>query len=499
MTSYNPSQGWQRYTWIAYGLLVALYATIFAFWQVDPVPWGTHLAAVTVWALSLFPLAIWNRGAGTRAPMVELIILAFGAAYSLPVYLIPHKMMIASKEVPLAWDGMTEAVVWAGAGIGGIIAGYYVILALDHRIKLPVLDLKFSEEGYSRYIGFALVIGILTETAVAFTGFNAEAYSAIIRLLLTQATIGLILLAYRTVAPDTKAKDWTFFWLYLFFATLLGLSSGMMESALIPLVLVLIVWWQARQQFPFKLAVFIALFFVVLNPIKSEYRNLVWFGDYQSASIVERLGAWFEAADNIAHDRRTLSRDADDLTGVSGAVSRVDLLHKFAYVRMLTPGVVPYFEGATYGYLWYTWVPRFIWPSKPLATEANDMIDYSYDLRFANQESKGTNIGIGQIAEAYANYGVGGILLVMFLEGAFFGLLDRVLNGPRSVGGRAIYLAVMVLFLNGIGAPTVILVGNVIQIIAASAFAMTLLAIGGRKLAQPIDVMPRSAADLPRA
>jgi hypothetical protein len=60
----------------------------------------------------------------------------------------------------------------------------------------------------------------------------------------------------------------------------------------------------------------------------------------------------------------------------------------------------------------------------------------------------------------------------MALQGIVFALLDATLNGPRSEGGRAIYLAIMAYFLNGIGSSAAVLFGALVQYILASALIM---------------------------
>jgi hypothetical protein len=47
-----------------------------------------------------------------------------------------------------------------------------------------------------------------------------------------------------------------------------------------------------------------------------------------------------------------------------------------------------------------------------------------------------------------------------------------MLNGPRSEGGRAIYLVIMAYFLNGIGSSAAVLFGALVQYILASAVIM---------------------------
>jgi hypothetical protein len=142
------------------------------------------------------------------------------------------------------------------------------------------------------------------------------------------------------------------------------------------------------------------------------------------------------------------------------------MLHIFVHVTELTPETVPYYEGRTYLYLLYGWIPRFVWPDKPAAQQ--DTRDIAVDDRLLDRSvNTTTSIGIGVLAEAYANFAAPGIAVGLGLQGLCLALLGSMLNGPRSDGGRAAYLAIMVYFFNGIGAATAPLFMGVFMNIAA--------------------------------
>jgi hypothetical protein len=66
-------------------------------------------------------------------------------------------------------------------------------------------------------------------------------------------------------------------------------------------------------------------------------------------------------------------------------------------------------------------VPRAIWPDKPIIGGSGDMVSKYTGLRFAD----GTSVGVGQVMEAYVNFGTDGIVVVFFLLGATIVLVDR--------------------------------------------------------------------------
>jgi hypothetical protein len=164
---------------------------------------------------------------------------------------------------------------------------------------------------------------------------------------------------------------------------------------------------------------------------------------------------------------------------VRQSMARLDFFHTLVWIHRMTPATVPYYSGDSYEYFLYGWIPRAIWPDKPVAQQGQHRFEVDYQLLTPAQLGS-ASIGIGQLSEAYANFGWLGILIVMALQGAVFAALGEVFNGPESEGGRAIYLWIMASFLNGIGADTTTTFGGIVQNSVAFALILRLFATGWR-------------------
>jgi hypothetical protein len=66
-------------------------------------------------------------------------------------------------------------------------------------------------------------------------------------------------------------------------------------------------------------------------------------------------------------------------------------------------------------------VPRAIWPDKPIIGGSGDMVSRYTGLRFAD----GTSVGVGQVMEAFVNFGSDGVIVVFFLIGIVIVFVDR--------------------------------------------------------------------------
>jgi len=421
-------------------------------------------------------LAIWYRSGNKGLPIFEVICLDIGFAYSIPIYLVPPTLIIRSQEQTILWPDISAAVIMAALGVTGLICGFYFSRNLFRALPLQ-MDLPITGEQQFQFAGFAIVAGMAFKWLAE--NFSNPMFNMILTVLGHQAEIGMILLAY-LVYQQRNPPILQRLLLYggVAVGTVFGLCTGMLSSALAPLLLIMIVRWHVRRKFPIFMALSAGVLLLIFDPAKFEYRDRVWFGDDAGDNMVQRLGVWCQAVENSMLSRNQQSSDTSDDSGFETTMRRIDLLRKFAYVHSMTPSEVPFFEGKTYIGFINAFIPRILWPDKPSANNATDMVDFSYKFRSPDDPHQNTKIGVGLIAEAYANYGWMGVPLVMAIQGMVFSLLHRILNGPKSIGGRAIYLIVMFAFLNGIGTQAIILFGAIIQTVIASALIMRPFALG---------------------
>jgi hypothetical protein len=106
-------------------------------------------------------------------------------------------------------------------------------------------------------------------------------------------------------------------------------------------------------------------------------------------------------------------------------LSRLSLLEQTANIIELTPSRVPYQYGHLYSYMAITFIPRFLWPEKPSANEANRWYQVSYGLTLPRELSH-VSIAVGTLAESYISFGWLGPLLIMFPLGVFLGSVQRI-------------------------------------------------------------------------
>lgn len=465
--------------WLWYAAFVTTYALFFGLFPVQPLPWDAFGANVLLIAVCFFPLARWKASGGRNIPMFELICLAYGVQFGLVGQLLPNSIVIMSQAVPSNWDSLLHATLLATLGVGGLIVGYEFARRTSVLRSAATLDLPMDRRRTPYFLAAAPFLSAAALLLQGAAAAGAEQFNALIGLLSGLLYLAIVLLAYQFYDARQKTRFGTFlFGFALLVAVAIGLSTGFLERAAAPLVLVVIVRWHQTRKFPAVLVGSLLVVLMLLNSVKGAYRQAAWYGGGGSGK--SGVALWWDLATQNAGT--IASGQNESAQGAANVLwERLDSLHRFVWVLRQTPSNVPFYEGATYSYLLYGWIPRFVWPDKPSASQgAAYRIDLDYQL--ITQENVGkTNIGIGGfLPEAFANFGAWGVFFVMAVQGVLFAYLDRLLNGPQSQGGRAIYLAVMVFFLNGIGSSTVTLFGALLQIVFANALILRFFATGWR-------------------
>ena len=142
----------------------------------------------------------------------------------------------------------------------------------------------------------------------------------------------------------------------------------------------------------------------------------------------------------------------------------------------MTPGSVPYWNGATYSSLLTKWIPRFLWPGKPQELTGNE---FGQRYGFLDPSDQGTSLNLPWIVELYANFGAWGVLLGMGIFGAFVAFVNRLFNQSQMNPVEFVYGAVMLFGLYNQGSSFAMTVGNVLLLSIALYVLLKLAADNG--------------------
>ena len=175
-----------------------------------------------------------------------------------------------------------------------------------------------------------------------------------------------------------------------------------------------------------KTCLIAAFAFAILNGVKNEYRAQTWMnGDSQQTVTVGHALAGARQLATLAFTRYT---EKGESAWDSHLLERTSQIGFLSHVMEQTPAPVPYLWGNSYATLVVKPVPRLLWPGKPLE-DAGYWFSARYGMRSAGDYT--TSFNVPWVVEAYANFGIAGLTIGMFLIGCLMGTLDMFLNSHR--------------------------------------------------------------------
>ena len=192
--------------------------------------------------------------------------------------------------------------------------------------------------------------------------------------------------------------------------------------------------------------------------VKIEYRRFVSGGEAdQSVRVsvearVEKLGQLLAALDTVAVER-----------GVETLIERMGYTELFAATLAWVPANEPFTGGELWkGAVLHPLMPRLLFPNKESLNDSERARRFS-GLTLSGSED-GTSIGIGIMAESYADFGATLMFLPLLLLGYVFGRVYRAFSGNSAslVSGAALAVGVFFTTMRGVEISGVKLMGGML-------------------------------------
>lgn len=374
---------------------------------------------------------LWLIRREEEIPLSSMISFMFWVYYGLPLFWGNRYVSdVGSSAGKIVSDqAVTLTMLMAVLGVVSLLAGMRVRIG-PRLILRKTLDVR-PNEATLIYLRLVLMLGSLISLFEPSSYVLGEAGRQIIINLLTVCpTVAFVILLRRQFRKESTLFDKLLITGYLLTRVLVGISSGWLGSLSATLVICVAVYIAERRKIPLLAVGSIILVILFLQVGKEEFRKQYWSGE-QTGTLLERAEFWFNASvdkwEGLFDDPN--NEKLNELT--SQSIGRLSLLAQTANVVELTPSAVPYQYGQLYSYILVTLIPRFVWPDKPIVSEANRFYQVSYNLTTeANLDN--VSISVGYLAESYINFGWFGVVGVMFLIGAFLKLFQQTFMNKSS-------------------------------------------------------------------
>lgn len=412
---------------IAFSLILVVLG--FVLWVVLDEEWFTekNLWAVAVFGLGLFPFIRWfYRGECWAFPVFELFSLFYSVCFGLSSLFIGEDI---SKI------GIEERIPALQLTITGLLFAYWAYFGIGDLIFRRLQPLKIKNPAsYAVIVKNAWFIAwlyLIYKIAFLNYGENIVIFTQPLQAL-GWLSNGIILtdILISTKIPLSKYAGLL---VVIILQLLLGLASTALAQIAMVVVFFCLIYLNVRKKVLIKTIGIFVIAFIFANPVKHEMRLSIG-EDSNKLNFVQKAGVFAQLLENP-------SKYSDIRGSSQSTISRLDHGGLMAEILSLSPKYVPFAWGQTYDSLFTIWIPRFLWPEKPMSSVGNEWAHWyglldSYDFT--------TSYNLPWIVEFYVNFGTVGVLLGMFLCGLGFSWLKvRLCSEQSSVIEYAVGAAIL--------------------------------------------------------
>lgn len=406
--------------------LAALLAAVMFFTAKTQDP-GLLAGAVFLAMIAIMPLYLWLLGWSQGLPAWQVFAFVTGLTYALP--------MIQSARA-LSDYAPGEIIAGAMVTVGFILLGTLMSLAFENRtVKPPKNILMITQKDSIRYLLLFVCAGLLfgLNEVTGLVAFPGNSKSVVRGICTSLSTMGLFVLAYYKGRGLLDKRSSLFFVLGAVGTIIMGLCSLMLAEALVPVSMVLFGYTLGSSKVPWRLLAALFVIMSLLHAGKYEMRALYWGGEQAPEkqltlwNLPEFYGDWTRAGLEELGGFKGVFAGSQKTEGESQAsfFERSGNLHMLLLVMRKTPSEVPYCNGATYAPIPALLVPRFLNNQKGISHVANQFLSANYGL--VEVESVGTvSIGWGLVPEAYANFGLVGVMVLALALATFYSWIGRL-------------------------------------------------------------------------
>lgn len=409
------------------------------------------LSYVLVCSAALLPALLWCSGRVHGLPLYPLFGFSFVWSYALPLLIgqrdvslyLPAEQLSAGLKVTLFL--FTGTVVWW--------------LITTSRPVRPRSYYELSHENSSKLLLFVILSAVFYQMAgnANWLAYIPGALVSLLRSLsLGLSIIAVFVLSYsigrRSLRSSEKKIFIVLLALYLF-ATAAGL---LLSFAAIIWAVAIVGYVVGKRVLPWRVITLAIAMLTILHLGKVEMRHQYWahsqrssFEEHSSNLYPWEYPRWY--SEWITYGVRKIFITPEEEFQVAeeathseffSLVDRASLFHILLKFQAETPSNVPFLYGATYKIIPPLLIPRFLYPNKPISHEGSIMlaVHYGYQTRHS---AGSTRIGIGMLAESFANFGFVGLILIGSLLAALFGAVTRWSMYTPILSGRAMFAIVL--------------------------------------------------------
>ena len=391
----------------------------------SPVPFETRVEAAFLWMMCLVPGLLHVSASRDRrrpVPFLPIVGLLYGLYFALPAALGAYNQ---HYRIVLSPTRDYDDAIFVGVyGWLSLSFGYVAGRLLTSRER-PSREVEVPDPVRRWYGALLLVTGVLFESIRLVTNVPIE-IAGILKFVSTLGWFGSGLLITLLVQGRLNAAYRLLTYAGVGAYLLMAIGSGSVANAAFYGAVVFSFAWIGLGRVKPYWIIASALGFVTiiaLRGVSDQYRKVVWYAG-EGGSVVSRTRFFLKLLQTRVQNDGVDGAVSQGFQTSAGRSANLDLL---ADVIIRTPNEVPYWGGQTYLSLVGAFVPRVLWPDKP-TKELGQAFGHRYG--YIGVEDSGTALNLPFLVEFYANFGIAGVILGMFLVGFIYYILQRTVNSP---------------------------------------------------------------------
>jgi hypothetical protein len=361
-----------------------------------------------IFALAVLPGLMWAKRAHFGLPLFEVFMITGVNTYAIPL-LNGHEALRLYDADTITKAALAVLIYQATANLV-----YLTVRARPKRGRFWRVEIVSRD--ISRILGYGMFLTTAYTYAVQFTTWIPDAISPEVRAVCYgTGIIATFVQARRWGEGSLPHRDRFIFVLQLMAQVIFSWVALFLVGGVSILLLALLGYVSGSRKVPLiPLAIALPIVAILFNG-KAAMRERYW---EEKTPLPALSGVpaffveWFQ-------DGLAFQHQADKAEASRGVLDRTSLIHIICLVASQSPDPLPYLMGETYAQIPEQFIPRFFWPGKPLGHVSTYTLCVYYGLQ-RQEDTLQTTIGFGMVAEAYANYGFVGMVLLGLFMGAFF-------------------------------------------------------------------------------
>ncbi|MBF0138559.1 MAG: hypothetical protein HQL65_20205 [Magnetococcales bacterium] len=415
--------------------LVTLSISISAAWSKKPLSLEEGILGLCIIGVTFHGSSKWFFSANKSMPFIELYTFVVGIYYGFPMIL----------------------------GINSTFGVFYV--DEENRIRTGIVVLSsviitlftYSFAKRSRLSDISKSVKLIPkDTAINIFTFlltMSTIYNGLFMVGIPQQYLGNFLATFNTILVNvigtvssyvlfrlmgeghlSKAQT-TFTIILVLIGGVIIISGLMLVNVVLWILPSILGFTLGRGRIPLGVVILLLFILTFLSMGKGATRNIYWGSGVTSFSdAFQRLSHWAEISMETFQDTSSTTQ--------SLIIDRLNFSGVLGMVIQRTPNEVPYVGGTTYAMLPSMIIPRFLWPDKPDGHAATIFLGLHYGVH-ARDQAILTSIGIGLLGEAYANFGVPGVIVFSWLLGWILGFAHRMDTHAPPLSMRSFVFVVL--------------------------------------------------------